>query len=187
MMFIPFPFLIAEFVIFIFAVQEWGFFRTLGYYLLPCLMGIFILSTVGRIAVMSMQATVMKGQLPAAKMLHSSAIFLSGLLFLIPSFFTRIFGLILFLPGLRHLAVWRFKIFLAKQMARGAAKFKFAGGGPFGFGAGSAGFRYYDFRSDSSGFEEVNQEREVREANVLDVTPLEITHENKKSEDEGPH
>lgn len=183
---IPFPFIIAEFVIFWLAVQEWGFLNTLGLYLLPCLLGFFILSVVGRMTLMSLQASLGSGQLPGGKMLHSGAIFLSGILFLIPSFFSRVLGLILLLPGLRHVAVWWFKGFIAKRMSQGAATgFKFGQGGPFGFG-GTSGFRYYEFRNDGNGFQdvsEVREEREIRDAEVLDVTPLEVTHEEKKPKD----
>lgn len=189
MFIIPFPFIIAELVIFVMAVQRWGFFNTLGLYLLPCLLGFFIVTVVGRVAVMTLQATMMKGQLPAAKILNSGAIFLSGLLFLIPSFFARVVALVLFLPGLRHLAVWRFKTYMAKKIARGVGGFNFGAGGPggpFGFGTGSSGFRYYEFRGEGDSFQETAEEREVREAHVLDVTPLEITHENKKKSNEEP-
>lgn len=184
---IPLPFVIAEIVIFVMAVKSWGFFNALGLYLVPCLLGLFIVSTVGRVAVMTLQTTVMKGQLPAGKILHSGAIFLSGLLFLIPSFFTRLFALVLFLPGLRHLAVWRFKIFMAQKLAQGAGSFNFGAGGPFGFGRGStSGFRYYEFRQDGQDVYEASQEREVREATVLDVTPLKVTHADKNKQDEEP-
>lgn len=183
MIFIPFPFVIAEIVIFFMATQHWGFLNALGLYLLPCLLGFIILTTVGRMALMSLQSTVMRGQLPASKMLHSGAIFLSGLLFIIPSFFARVLAVILFLPGLRHLAVWRFKVYMAKQVAKGAANFKF--GGPFGFGAGNmgGGFRYYEYKDDGAGFQETHEERDVYESNVLDVTPLKITHEKKNEDD----
>ncbi|WP_374029302.1 FxsA family protein [Bdellovibrio bacteriovorus] len=188
---IPFPFIVAEIIIFIFAVNHLGFLHTLGLYLLPCLLGLFIVATVGRMAIMTLQSTVMRGQLPASRILHSGAIFLSGLLFLVPSFFTRALGLILFLPGLRHLAIWRFKLYMAKQVAKGSANFAF-GNGPFGFGRGNmgggSGFRYYEFRNDGTGFRdmssEAREEREVRSADVLDVTPLKITHETKKPSDE---
>lgn len=163
MFFIPFPFVVAEIVIFILAVKNWGFLNTLGLYLLPCLLGFLIVTTVGRVAIMTLQRTMMKGQLPAGQILHSGAIFLSGLLFLIPSFFARVLALILFLPGLRHLALWRFKLFMAKKLAQGATHFNF----------GSTGFRYYEYG---------HEERDVQEANVVDVTPLEITHENKRDE-----
>lgn len=187
MVFVPFPLVVAEIVIFFFAVKQWGFFNTLGLYLLPCLLGFFIVAIVGRIAIMTLQSTVMRGQLPASRILHSGAIFLSGLLFLIPSFFARVLAVILFLPGLRHLAVWRFKIFMAKQIAKGTANFNF-GAGPFGFGAGNmggGGFRYYEYRSDGSGFDQAPQERDVYEANVLDVTPLKIVHEKKENSGNG--
>lgn len=194
---LPFPFIIAEVVIFFIGVNYWGFFNTLGLYLLPCLLGFLIVSTVGRMAIMTLQSTVTKGQLPANKILHSGAIFLSGILFLIPSFFTRILGLVLLLPGLRHLAVWRFKLFMAKQIKKGSANFKFGGNG-FGFGAGMGGagragpqgFRYYEFRNDGTGFQDVSEhtqehreEREIQ-AEVVDVTPLEITHEEKKPKED---
>ena len=193
MLMIPFPFVLAELLIFFWGVNQWGFFNTLGLYLAPCLLGFLIVSTVGRIAIMTLQSTVTRGQLPGNKILHSGAIFLSGLFFLIPSFFARIIGLVLLLPGLRHLAVWRFKLFMAKKMAQGSARvFNFGGGGPFGFGGfgtgsgGPGGFQYYEFRNDGTGFtqtnEEVREEREITDVEVLDVTPLEITHEEKKKD-----
>jgi UPF0716 protein FxsA len=179
MIMLPFPLFVAEFVIFVLAAREWGFFYTLGLYLLPCLLGFFIVSTVGRMALMTMQSTVTHGKLPGSKILHSGAIFLSGILFLVPAFSTRIFGLILLLPGLRHLAVWRFKIYMAKQMAKGTSSFRFggAGGGPFGF-------RYYQYGNGGGFGTQQAQERNVHETNVLDVTPLKVTHEEKKNTEE---
>lgn len=179
MFFIPFPLVVAEIVIFILSIQHFGFLNTVGLYILPSLFGFLIISMVGRMAIVTLQSTVMKGQLPAGRILNSAAIFISGLLFLVPSFFTRVFGLILFLPGLRHLAVGLFKNKMAKKMASGASGFSF-GGGSFGFGTGSSGFRYYEFRNNNTGNEESSEEREVSEANVLDVTPLAVTHEKKK-------
>lgn len=186
MIFVPFPLVLAEILIFFFAVKQWGFLSTLGFYFLPCLLGLLIVSTVGRLALLSLQTSVMKGQLPANRLLHSAALFFSGLLFLIPSFFARVLAVVLFLPGLRHLAVWRFKLFMAKQIAKGAGTFTF--GGPFGFGAGSAGsgFKYYHYRGTPSGFEDVSAEREVSETSVLDVTPLQVTHEKKQKNEGDP-
>lgn len=186
MLFIPLPLLIAEIVIFFYAVNSWGFFNTLGIYLLPCLLGFLIVTTLGRVALLTLQSSLTKGQLPASRLLHTGAIFISGLLFMVPSFFARALAIVLFLPGLRHLVVWRFKLFMAQKLMRGASAFNF--GRPFGFGSsdrpGTSGFRFYSFSSDgrsSSGFDSP-QEREVREANVLDVIPLKVTHEVKKDE-----
>lgn len=173
MFFIPFPFVIAEIVIFVFSVQHWGFLNTLGFYFLPSLLGVAIISTVGRFALLDLQAQMMKGDLPGSRILHSGAIFISGLLFLIPSFFSRVAAVVLFLPGLRHLAVWRFKSTMAQRMAQGARGFRF----------GNGGFQYYEFRRGGTGFEEPSREREVHEASVLDVTPLKVSHEAKKETD----
>lgn len=187
MFLIPFPLLIAEVFIFMMAIKHWGFLNTLAAYLLPSLLGLVIISTVGRMAIMTLQSSVMRGQLPANKILHSGAVFLSGLFFLIPSFFTRLIAVILLLPGLRHLVIWRFKLLMAKKVAQGSAK---AFGG-FSFGkAGSnasGGFRYYEFRNEGTGIQDdiqPSQEREVKDAEVLDVRPLEISHEVKKTDKE---
>lgn len=183
---IPFPFIVAEIVIFIAAIQHWGFWTTVGYYLLPCLLGIFIVSTIGRVAMMSLQSSVSRGQLPANKLLHSGALFVSGLLFLVPSFFTRVFAILLFLPGTRHFLVWRFKLMAAKKIAQGSANAFNFGGGPFGFGMGSGGggFKYYQYKAGPNGFEEeIREERDVTSADVLDVKPIEITHQKKEPQD----
>ncbi|WP_413576057.1 FxsA family protein [Bdellovibrio sp. HCB290] len=197
---IPLPWVIAEIVIFFTSVRFFGFFNSMLFYFVPCLLGFFIVNTVGRMAMMTLQSTVARGQLPAAKLLHSGAIFISGLCFLVPTFFTRLIGLVLLLPGLRHLAVWRFKLYMAKKMASGSARVFNFGAGPFGFGGfggmgggggpqagGPGGFQYYEFRNDGSGFRDMNedapQERELTDVEVVDVTPLEITHEQKKKDE----
>ncbi|MGZ3774954.1 MAG: FxsA family protein [Pseudobdellovibrionaceae bacterium] len=180
MFFIPFPFVIAEIVIFVLSVEHFGFLNTIGFYILPSLFGFLIVSTVGRMAISTLQSTVTRGQLPTGRILNSAAIFISGLLFLIPSFFTRLLGLILFLPGLRHLVVWYFKNNMSKKMAAGGKGFNF-GAGSFGFGTGSSGFRYYEYKSGNMDFGPATEERDVTEANVLDVTPLAVTHEDKSN------
>jgi UPF0716 protein FxsA len=190
---VPFPLIIAEFVIFWLAVQKFGFLTTLEIYFLPCLLGVLIMNFVGRAAILNFQGAATKGQMPGNKILHSVAIFISGILFLIPSFFSRIFAVILFLPGLRHFVLWRFKSYLARKISVGAGKaFSFGAGGPFSFGGGSSGFRYTDFRQQQGHYQDVNghneevemsDEREVSEAEVLDVTPLEVTHQGRTKKD----
>lgn len=189
MILVPFPFIVAELVIFFLAVKHWGFLNTLGFYLLPCLLGFLIVATVGRLAIISLQTSLMKGELPANRILHSGAIFIAGLLLLIPSFFSRVAALVLLVPGLRHLALWKFKTTMRKKMTQGSSR-GFGFGRSFGFGtgmgaSGNSGFRYYEFRSQGTSgkgdFEEVPEEREI-DAEVLDVTPLEIIHKEKKDD-----
>lgn len=188
MLMLPLPLVIAEFVIFFAFVQNYGFLNTLGFYLLPCLLGIFIVSTIGRMAMMTLQGTMSQGKLPGTKILHTGAIFISGLMFLVPSFFTRVIGLVLFLPGLRHLAVWRFKIFMAQKIAKGGASAFSFGGNGFGF---STGFGRGGFGANGGfgpgGFNPGNdqvEERDVTASNAqIDVTPIKVTHEPKRSDD----
>lgn len=175
MFFIPFPFLIAELIIFIWAVQEWGFFTTLGYYLLPCLLGFVMLSMIGRRALMILQTTVIQGSLPGNKILNSGALFLSGLLFSIPSFFSRVLAVLLLLPGTRHLLIWRFKLAMVQKMAKGSANF-------FNFGMGGTGFKYYQYtggRPAPGTAAEGSEERDVTGTQaVLDVKPIAVSHKN---------
>lgn len=182
MLMLPLPLVIAEFLIFFALSKNYGFFNTVGLYLLPCFLGVLIVSTVGRMAMMTLQGTMSKGQVPGTKILHTGAIFISGLFFLVPSFFTRVLGLVLLLPGLRHIAVWRFKLFMAQKIAKGGASaFSFNGNG-FGFstGFGGGGFR------QQPPFQ--NEERDVTHSpHAIDVTPIKVTHEPKRHDDEGNH
>lgn len=176
MLLIPFPFILAEILIFFWAVSHWGFFTTLGYYLLPTLVGIIIVSGVGRSAVMLFQSSVMKGSLPGNRILHSGAVFVAGLLLCVPSFFTRILGALLLLPGTRHLLIWQFKLTMLKKMSQGSARVF-----NFGMGGGNSGFRYYQYNAnDRAQSAQPPEERDVTNNNaVLDVKPIEIVHKNE--------
>lgn len=182
MIMLPFPLIVAEIVIFVLFVQRLGFFPAVGLYLVPCLLGMLIVSTVGRMALMSMQGSLTQGKVPGTRLLHSGAIFLSGLFFLLPSFFSRIVGLILLLPGLRHLAVWRFKIYMAQKIAKGGA-FSFGNGFGFSTGFGNGGFQYRQYGGSPTA-QGPSFERDVTNNNAaIDVTPLKVTHEPKRSDD----
>lgn len=186
MLMLPLPLFIAELLIFIMAVKSWGFLDSLGIYLMPSLLGFVILSLVKRTGFAQMQMSMMSGQKPEKSLLHSGAIFLGAILLIVPSFFTRVLAIILILPGLRHLIIWRFEKGMQKRMQNGAQG-GFSFGGPFGFGGGAGagpaggGFTYYQYRSKPTG-DDFNQEsprERVIDAEVLDVTPLEITHSDK--------
>lgn len=197
MLMLPLPLFVAELLIFIMAVKSWGFLDTLGMYLMPSLLGFIILSLVKRTGWAQMQMSMMSGQKPEKSLLHSAAIFIGAILLIVPSFFTRVLAIILILPGLRHLMIWRFEKGVQKRMQSGAQG-GFSFGGPFGFGGGPAGagggFTYYQYSSKNAGqgFEQEPARERVIDAEVLDVTPLEITHsessqdssKNKESKDE---
>ncbi len=186
MLMLPLPLFIAELLIFIMAVKSWGFLDSLGIYLMPSLLGFVILSLVKRTGFAQMQMSMMSGQKPEKSLLHSGAIFLGAILLIVPSFFTRVLAIILILPGLRHLMIWRFEKGLQNRMQNGVQG-GFSFGGPFGFGGGAGagpaggGFTYYQYRSKPTGdgFDQESPRERVIDAEVLDVTPLEITHSGK--------
>ena len=177
MILVPFPFFLAEILIFFATVSWLGFWNALLVYFAPCLLGLFIVSVWGRVALMSVQMSMAQGKVPAGKILHSGAIFISGICFLVPSFFLRIIGLCLFLPGLRHLLLWKFKAQMLQKMAQGGASFNFNG---FRFGGGFSGPNPFQDTPEGP------FEREVQSADVLDVQPLKISHETKKESGDEP-
>lgn len=171
---IPFPLILLEIFIFWFVVGKIGFLYTLLYYFAPCLLGFFIVATWGRVALVSIQMSFARGEVPGPKILHAGAIFVAGLCLLVPSAITRVIAIGLLLPGLRHLILWKLKGNLVQKMAQGSASFNFSG---FKFGAGPSPFgretSYTDFP---------RSEREVFSNDVLDVKPIEISHETKKTD-----
>ncbi len=174
MLMIPFPFMLAEIFIFFACVGQFGFLNTLLIYFLPCLLGFFILNVWGRAALFSLQTATARGEIPGNRMIHAGAIVLSGICFLIPSFFARLLALFLFLPGLRHFLIWKFKAQVLQKMSRGSAGFQFGGGFPFGKNPFP--------RPDAADFGQ-SREREVHSTEVLDVKPLSISHEYKTPDD----
>lgn len=177
MMAIPFSFFIAEVIIFFASVNYWGFWNTILAYFVPCALGLLIVSVWGRLALVSMQISMAKGEAPTMRLAHSAAILVAGVCFLIPSFFLRIIGLALFLPGIRHFIIWKYKKQIFEKMSQQSSGFSFGGihfrsGGPMGPNQGG----YTDISFGAT-------EREVYSDAVLDVQPLEITHEKKNNDE----
>lgn len=180
-MVIPFPAVLAEIFLFFFILSNWGFLNTMAFYFLPCLLGFFIVNIWSRIAIPALQAAALRGEKPGFKLLNSGAIFLAGLCFLVPSFFLRVLGVLLLLPGSRHILVWKFKEKIAQRFAGGAA------GGAFNFGNfhfRAGGFPGAGFPGEGSfGGAQQPEERDVSASNaVLDVKPLEVTHTSDKKD-----
>lgn len=172
--------MILEVVVFAKFVESFGWGSTLAGYFLPSILGVFLLVNMGRMGLMSLQGSLARGEMPGSRLLHVGALFVSALLFVVPSFTTRIFALALFLPGLRHLMVWRFKKFAEKKMANGSSTFFQFGKGPLG------GFTFYryDMRTGRS----ASDVRDVTPegAPILDVTPIKVTHGETLDSDSAP-
>jgi len=170
---LPLPLVVLEVLIFSTFVHFYGFWDVFLAYFLPSVLGVLLLSFSGRNLVLSLQSSFSQGQLPSDNLLHRGAVLLGSLLLIIPMFTTRVFAVFLIVPLLRHLAVFIFKAFLFKRLAK-STHFTFirtGGGGPFGFGGG------FKTQSDfEKGFSATEERPREREAEVVDVTPIQITH-----------
>lgn len=162
----------AEIYVFYRFIDAYSFGDAVISVLLSGFLGIFILKSQGKAAFSGMQASLSAGQVPANQILHRAIIMLGGLLLFIPGFISDVLGLLCILPISRHLILWYFKFALVKGIAKGRVGF-FASG--FGFPG--------DIRFRQGPFPPPFEPPVERDAKVVDVTPIEITHENKKTDD----
>jgi UPF0716 family protein affecting phage T7 exclusion len=161
MFFIPLPLVLIEVLIFSTFVHFYNFWDVFFCYLFPSFLGILLFSR--------MSKGLVQGEMPADKMLHRGAFVIGSILLIIPLFLSRVLALFLILPIFRHASIFIFKTFLFKHLAKYLSKSQFSFV-RFGRGAGGFGSRPqgpFPFEQDAS---------TEREAKVVDVTPLEITH-----------
>lgn len=127
----------------------------------------------GQATVALLQRDVALGKLPANQVLHRSFIILGGFLLFIPGFISDIVGVCCILPGSRHILVWYVKRMISRGLFKGRVfTTGFGFGHPGGFG-NPGGFRTYESRPHTP---------HERDAEVVDIEPIEITH-TKKTDD----
>lgn len=161
-MLVPFPLLLVEIFLFVALASRFGFFPVFGAYLLPTLLGFFLLAFQSRTAMMSLVRKLQQGHRPEAQLLSTAAKFVGALLFLPPLLSPRLLGLALLLPGTRHLILLWAQAWLAKKAAQGSARM-WAGG--FGRPGGFGGVRFETFEMEP-------ETREERDADVIEVKAL---------------
>lgn len=160
-------FIFTEIYVFFEFVGIHGFFMTLGAYLVPSLLGYLILKWFGSRGAQSWQKFAQAGAPPGRKLIQQALIITSGVLLLIPMVTTRVLGLLLFLPGSRHLLAWSLKSFLEKKMSQFQRNgFSFNARG-FSFGS-AQGFKSYTYQSEKTIFDE--RDVSVTATEVIDVT-----------------
>ena len=165
LLFLIFPF--AEIYLFYKFIQAYSFLDAIVSVILSGILGVFIMKLQGKATLQSFQQDIVMGKLPTTQILHRSLVVVGGLLLLVPGFLSDIFGILCILPGSRHLLVWYLKSMFAKGLLKGRV-FVSGFGRPSGSGGGATGFTYTK-----------SQHREERDAQVVDIEPLEITHERK--------
>lgn len=189
MFFLVLPFFLAEILIFTTWTHFFDFWEVLPFYFLPSLLGAILVARSGQTLMAAAKTGVAPGQMPGNALLHQGAKVIGAICLIIPFFLPRVLAVILLLPGLRHMAVAFSKTYMKKKMAKGGSGFSFirfgtgGAGGPFAGGFGGQGpFQRGPFGQGpfggSGAFEEA---REERDATVVDITPLEITHGPSKN------
>jgi UPF0716 protein FxsA len=171
MFFIPLPLVLLEVIIFSTFVHFYGFWDVFLAYFFPCLLGAVLFSMIGRSMMMSLQRGLSQGEMPADSVLHRGAMMLGSVFLMIPMFITRVFAVFLILPILRHLAIFIFKTFIFKRLAKSNFTFVKMGG----FGQSQGGF-------STDGFQQ--EPRQERDVDAINVTPIEITHTKIEDKDD---
>lgn len=119
------------------------------------------MSLFGKALLMEAQRNFSEGQVPDSKILHRVLMFLGGFLIFLPGVISDLLGVLLILPGFRHLLVIYFRIYLAKSINRGSFRF---------FKMGAGGFA---FRGGFGGSQGASDSQLERDAKVIDVEVLE--------------
>ena len=164
LLFFFFPFL--EIYLFYKAIAHFGFMDTALWVITAFALGMGLTATIGRSILLNVQVDLAQGKLPLRKAMHKALIVFAGFLFMIPGLGSDAIAVLLVLPGTRHLAVFYLDQKLKLAMATGSARFFTAGFGQ----------RPQNFRRQSPFPEEARFERD---AEIIDVTPINIESKNK--------
>jgi len=153
MFFLPLFFIVLEVMAFTTFTHFYPFWDVFFFYVAPSLLGFIIFSMLGRRMVAVLQGGLQPGQLPSDRILHGAAMLVGSVLLLVPLFTPRVLAVLLLVPGLRHFSVFVFKTYIFQKISKNAFSFvRYAGQGPR------------------------QSPRHERDAEVVNVTPIEVTH-----------
>ena len=110
----PFIILVAEITLIYLFIQAYGFLNLFLFYIGSMGLGIIIVTRIGSKAVKEIQS----GQVTSANrsLMSRGLLFVSGLLLIVPSMWTKVFGLVLVFPPTRWIASVLFTGFLLKRV-----------------------------------------------------------------------
>jgi UPF0716 protein FxsA len=183
MFFLPLPLVLIEVLIFTTWMHFYDFWDVFFAYMIPSFVGALMLASFGRNLMVTLQTSLVPGQMPGNAVLHQAARLAGALALIVPLFLTRVLAVFLIVPGLRHLSILFFKKVLFKKLARnGGFSFVNFGGGawPGGGGPGFGGGPWPGGGGPETGYGEDSSRPRERDATVVDVTPIQVTHQQKK-------
>ncbi len=165
----------AELYVLVKFIQAFSFWDAFLYALVSAGVGIVVLRLLGPATMSLLKNEMARGQVPAGKILHRGLVMVGAILLIVPGLISDVMGALLILPGTRHLAA----LYLARLFKKGLFNGRVFVGGLGGFG-NPGGFRPPPGGFPPGGFPPGWEEpREERDAQVIDVEPLEITHKPK--------
>lgn len=132
------------------------------------LLGAVILATQGKSSIQGLQSSLTQGKIPANQILHKAVIMVGAILIMVPGIISDLIGALCILPVSRHVIVAYLKFALLKGISQGRV-------GVFGSG--------FTFSSDMRFRRRPAQDMgpfEEKDATVVDVTPIEVTHTDTK-------
>lgn len=162
---LPFPLLLIEIGIFLLCSSHFGFGTTLLAYWLPTILLLPIAALFGRASAFTLQMRLMRGEAPGREMLNLALKSVGFVFIVLPFLTSRLLGLVLLFPPTRWIALAAGETWLARKMTEAASRGTFR---TFSFGAGFP----------RNGFPGADEPRDERDAQVIDVTPLEIEHKD---------
>ena len=150
-------------------IQVYSFWDAFLFCITTGLLGMGIISLVGRAALKSMQESLRQNQLPESMVMNRGVTMMGGIFLIIPGLFSKFFGALLILPGTRHLMVWYVRKFMSKQIASGSFRvYTNVNGAGF-----SAGF------SSPQPKEREASPRNLSNNNVVEIKPQSVEHKPK--------
>lgn len=108
--------------------------------------GILVVSWGGKSVLSKLQQNFREGQTPNSEILHRGLIVLGGFLLILPGILTDAVGLLMIIPGFRHLIILYLKGFITRGISRGT-------------------FKVFSFQNNNTHFE---RDAQVIEAEVLE-------------------
>lgn len=173
LLFIAWPFI--EIYLFIKVVNIYGFFNAFMATLTAFFIGLLIIKAQSRTFLIKVQSELAQGKVPAVSVINSALLFLGGVLICVPGFFSDFIGVLLVLPGSRHLLALYVRSYLARKISNGTFKV-FTNGFGGGFGGGFQ--KRHPFENNSQDFGSIQDERDVS-PRVIDVKPISSTEERE--------
>lgn len=148
----------------LFLIDHYSFWEFFLYSLSSALLGLALMSILGRGVLISLQRDLTQGKMPAHNLLNKGLLFFGAFLIFLPGILNDVFAFLLIVPGPRHVLAWWFTRHLSQKIKTGS-HFTFVHFGSAGMGGGAQGPQF----------------RTERDAEVVEIEPIEIEHSNRKN------